>query len=123
MRTATIKKGITKSTQPTTKSTPKKTTPKKAIAVTEKTKGAQPTAPLLNPVPAIQELSPKTKQAQLITLLKNPQGSTIKELMQATGWQAHSVRGVISGVIRKRLGLTVISQKMDGVQHYRIESA
>ncbi|OHC10234.1 MAG: hypothetical protein A2X74_09300 [Polynucleobacter sp. GWA2_45_21] len=67
--------------------------------------------------------SPKTKQSQLIALLKDPKGSNIQELMQATGWQAHSVRGVISGVIRKRLGLSVISEKMDGVQHYRIESA
>jgi hypothetical protein len=126
MRTATskttIKKSITKSTKPTTKSIPKKMAPKKAIAVASKTKGVQPKTPLTNRAPTTPE-SPKTKQSQLITLLKQPQGSDIKELMQATGWQAHSIRGVISGVIRKRLGLTVVSHKMNGVQHYRIKAA
>ncbi|MBU3590419.1 MULTISPECIES: DUF3489 domain-containing protein [unclassified Polynucleobacter] len=121
MRTAISKKGITKSIKPTTKFISKKTAPKKVIAAA-KTKGIEPIAPLVNPAPATPG-SPKSKQSQLIALLKNPQGVEIKELMNATGWQAHSVRGVISGVIRKRLGLTVISQKMDGVQHYRIEVA
>jgi hypothetical protein len=43
--------------------------------------------------------------------------------MGATGWQAHSVRGVISGVLKKRIGLTIITEKSrDGVNHYRIET-
>ncbi|HBK43062.1 MULTISPECIES: DUF3489 domain-containing protein [unclassified Polynucleobacter] len=118
MRTATSKKGIAKPIPLTTK----KVVVKKLITTISKTKGLKPIAPLINRAPAIPE-SPKTKQSQLIALLKDPKGSNIQELMQATGWQAHSVRGVISGVIRKRLGLSVISEKMDGVQHYRIESA
>ena len=63
-----------------------------------------------------------SKQAQLITLLSSPNGSDIKELMRATGWQAHSIRGVISGVIKKRLGLPVISEKIEGSQRYRIKA-
>jgi hypothetical protein len=45
------------------------------------------------------------------------------ELMQATSWQPHSVRGVISGVLRKRLGLIVHAELTDGVRHYRIIAA
>ncbi|MBU3591192.1 DUF3489 domain-containing protein [Polynucleobacter sp. 78F-HAINBA] len=118
MRTATSKKGTAKPIPLATK----KAVVQKPITTTSKTKGLKPTTPLTNPVPAIKEQF-KTKQSQLIALLKGPKGSSIQELMQVTGWQAHSIRGVISGVIRKRLGLTVISQKMDGVQHYRIETA
>lgn len=61
-----------------------------------------------------------TKQTQLIALLERKRGATLDELMHATGWQAHSVRGVMSGVIRKRLGLNVQSELLDGVRHYRI---
>ena len=118
MRTATKKRVII---QPL-KLAPKKTTVKKTIPTNSKPKEPKLTTPLTSPALVIPT-SPKTKQSQLIALLNNPKGSSIKELMQATGWQAHSVRGVISGVIRKRLGLTVISHKMDGVQHYRIETA
>ncbi len=115
MRTATTKKDIIKST-------PKKTVSKKTIAKKSKPTEIKLTAPLTSLAPALPESS-KTKQSQLIALLKGPRGATIQDLMQTTGWQAHSIRGVISGVMRKRLGLTVISQKIDGVQHYRIEAA
>jgi hypothetical protein len=56
----------------------------------------------------------------LIALLERKRGATLDELMHATGWQAHSVRGVMSGVLRKRLGLNVQSELLDGVRHYRI---
>ncbi len=118
MRTATSKKDINKPTKPTTKTISKKTAPKKAIPAI-KIKGIEPTAPLVNPAPATKEQF-KSKQYQLIALLKKPQGSNIKELMQAAGWQAHSVRGFISGTIKKKLGLNLISQKQDGVQIYRL---
>ena len=61
-----------------------------------------------------------TKQSQLIALLERKRGATLDELMHATGWQAHSVRGVMSGVLRKRLGLNVQSELLDSVRHYRI---
>ena len=55
-----------------------------------------------------------TKQAQIITLLQRPEGATIAEIVAATGWQSHSARGMISGALKKRLGLPVISEKVDG---------
>jgi hypothetical protein len=55
-----------------------------------------------------------TKQAQIIALLERPEGATIAEIVLATAWQAHSARGVISGVLKKKLGLVVGSTKEDG---------
>lgn len=50
-------------------------------------------------------------------------GASIDELMRASGWQAHSVRGVISGTIRRHLGLAVTSLKAsDGIRRYRVEA-
>lgn len=57
---------------------------------------------------------PDTKQAVLIECLRRPEGATIAELTDATGWQAHSVRGAISGALKKKLGLNVTSEKVDG---------
>ena len=53
---------------------------------------------------------PATKSDKIIQLLKRPSGTTITELQKATGWQAHSVRGFLSGTAKKRLGLNVISE-------------
>jgi len=55
-----------------------------------------------------------TKQAQIIALLERPEGATIAEIVAATAWQAHSARGLISGVLKKKLGLEVGSTKEDG---------
>lgn len=61
-----------------------------------------------------------TKQAQLIALLKSPEGATIEAIIAATGWKAHSIRGFMSGTLGKKLGLTVTSVKEDGkVRTYR----
>jgi predicted transcriptional regulator len=63
----------------------------------------------------------RTKQALLIDLLKRKRGATIDEIVAATGWQAHSVRGAISGALKKKLGLAVSSKKVDGRDRvYRI---
>lgn len=55
-----------------------------------------------------------TKQSVLIKLLSRQSGATITETVKATGWQPHSVRGVISGTLKKRLGLAVTSEKIEG---------
>ena len=55
-----------------------------------------------------------TKQAQIIAMLRRPEGATIVEIVEATAWQAHSARGVISGVLKNKLGLVVGSTKEDG---------
>jgi len=65
----------------------------------------------------------KSKQAVLAELLQRPSGATISELIKSTGWQAHSVRGVISGVLRKKLGLNIVSGKTEsGETRYRVEA-
>lgn len=53
-----------------------------------------------------------TKQAMLIEMLRAPDGATIEEITAATNWRAHTVRGVMSGALKKRLGLEVISEKV-----------
>lgn len=63
------------------------------------------------------------KIATLVELLQQPDGTTIEAMMAATGWQAHSVRGAMSGSIKKALGIAVISEKVDGARTYRIEVA
>ena len=55
-----------------------------------------------------------SKQAQLIEMLKAPKGATIDEIVAAFGWQPHTVRGAIAGALKKKLGLDVTSEKVDG---------
>jgi len=63
-----------------------------------------------------------TKQAQLIAMLRRGEGATIAQIVKATGWRPHTVRGVFAGALQKRLGLTVTSEKVDDIRTYRIES-
>jgi hypothetical protein len=63
-----------------------------------------------------------TKADQIIALLKRPSGATLKAIMAVTGWQAHSVRGFISGHLRKRMGLEVQSLERNGDRVYIIRS-
>ena len=63
-----------------------------------------------------------SKAAKILDLLKRPGGATAKELQKASGWQAHSVRGFLSGTIRKKMGLDVASTKSeDGERNYSIK--
>lgn len=75
----------------------------------------------------------KTKKAQpnalgsklgtLANLLKRPEGATIAQLVEATGWQAHSVRGAMSGALKKKHAILVTSEKVDGTRFYRSSRA
>ncbi len=81
---------------------------------------AAPTAPAQTQAPGA---TPKGKLGLLAQHLRAPEGATLEALMAATGWQAHSVRGAISGALKKKLGLAITSDKTDGVRRYRIAAA
>lgn len=62
-----------------------------------------------------------TKSATVMTMLRTGDGATLEAMQQATGWQAHSVRGFLSGTVKKRMALSLTSQRGDdGVRRYRI---
>jgi hypothetical protein len=62
-----------------------------------------------------------TKRARIIAMLRIPAGATIAAIMNATGWQQHSVRGFLAGVVRRKLGLNLISEPTDAGRIYRIK--
>ena len=63
----------------------------------------------------------ETKHARIIAVLRSPAGATIAALVTATKWQQHSVRGFLAGVVRKRLGLNLVSEQTDKGRVYRIK--
>ena len=93
------------------KSGKKASPPKKAPKGAKPAKGSKPTA------------RDGSKTAKVLDLLKRPGGATSKELMKATGWQPHSVRGFLSGTVNKKMGLIVTSTKSeDGERTYSIKA-
>ena len=63
---------------------------------------------------------PDTKHARIIAMLRGPAGATIAAMMTATEWQPHSVRGFLAGVVRKKLGLNLVTEQTDKGRVYRI---
>jgi hypothetical protein len=96
----------------------KKRSPKSTAA---RAKTAKP------PQPAITDPEQKndagSKQARVIEMLQSPIGMTIAAMMKETGWQQHSVRGFLAGVVRKKLKLKLNSKKLDGNRVYRVDGA
>jgi Protein of unknown function (DUF3489) len=70
--------------------------------------------------PKGKKAEPGSKQSRIIAMLQSPAGATIAAMMQATGWQQHSVRGFLAGVVRKSLKLKLSSKKVDGTRVYRV---
>ena len=115
-----IATGITKPTPPAKvrAQTAKPTKPTRATKLAAKPQGLRSRATSPSAVPAPSQ----NKQARVIALLRSPNGGTIEQMSALTGWQAHTVRGAISGVLRKRLGLSVTCAAAvgDGARIYRI---
>ncbi|MRX37382.1 DUF3489 domain-containing protein [Aminobacter sp. MDW-2] len=66
----------------------------------------------------------ETKAEMVLKKLRLTKGATLHQLIDATGWQAHSVRGFLSGTVKKKLGLNLISEtSKDGLRRYRINDA
>lgn len=92
-----------------------------AIGIEPEGGDAAPSAEASKAAPAKADPAPKartprtgTKQAKLIVMLRAEGGATIDEIVEATGWQPHTVRGAFAGALKKKLGLEVTSEKVEG---------
>jgi hypothetical protein len=93
---------------------------KKATATKKAAKTAKPAKKAGKAKPAGAREGSKTEK--VLDLLKQPGGATLKEIMKTTGWQAHSVRGFLSGTVGKKMGMTVASVKgEDGERNYSLK--
>ena len=97
------------------KSKPKAVT--RSAARTSKPKSRTRSAPVSEKIAA----RPDTKHARIIAMLRTPAGATIASLVTATEWQQHSVRGFLAGVVRKKLGLNLVSELSNKGRIYRIK--
>ncbi len=70
-----------------------------------------------------KEADAGSKQSRVIAMLQSQTGATVAAMVKATGWQPHSVRGFLAGVVRKRLKLKLASKRIAGTRVYKITSA
>lgn len=84
-----------------------------AVASARKAKREPAPPPDLTNTPKPVALRAGTKQAQIIAMLQRPEGATMAEIVEATSWQAHTARGIISGALKKKLGLVITTVKED----------
>ena len=68
-------------------------------------------------------MRPDSKHARILAMLRTPAGATVAAIMTATEWQQHSVRGFLAGVVRKKLGLNLVSESTDKGRVYRIKDS
>ena len=106
---------------------PKSATPKKESVKSNATSRRKVTSATANTKTPSKAHEPKvervTKQERVLTLLSQSEGASIEEMMQATDWQQHSVRGFLAGTVKRKLGFSLTSLKPDGgVRRYRIET-
>jgi hypothetical protein len=108
---------------PSRSSSRKTAKPNKAAAQTTTHKLVKPkrgTQPQPHPSSAKQKDRTETKQDRVLAMLRAPSGVTIDAMMRATGWQQHSVRGFLAGVVRKKLGFNLVSAATESERLYRI---
>ena len=110
----------------TAKPAPRRPTkaPAKKQVRSEASKTAKPRKPAARPTPSTTASTTRadSKQTQLIAALQKRSGCSLAEMTALTGWQPHSVRGVMSGVLRKKLGLNLVSAKDGDERRWRIEA-
>jgi uncharacterized protein DUF3489 len=86
-------------------------------------KGTQAKKPARKPKAATPRVREGGKKAEILALLQRAKGATLAEIMKATGWQPHSVRGFLSGTLRKKMGLDVsLTKSADGERSYRVKA-
>ena len=103
---------------------------REAIAATAPAAAASAPSPQDSGEPAVCDIAPSPSEPRklagklglLLEALREPNGATLESLMAATGWQAHSVRGALSGALKTKRGIAVLSEKIDGVRRYRVEA-
>jgi hypothetical protein len=115
------KKGSAKSSAPSRRKVPSaavtaKKPPRSVVSKPERAAAAK-----MPPKADKPNLERVTKQERMLTLLSRPEGASIAEMMQATDWQQHSVRGFLAGTVKKKLGFSLTTSRAAGdVRRYRI---
>jgi hypothetical protein len=100
-----------------TKSKPKAATRSRPVKTTERKSSKRPVSAASG---ALAKTRAGTKNSQVIAMLRDRPGTTIAAIVAATGWQQHSVRGFLAGVVRKKLGLNLVSEPGESGRVYRI---
>jgi len=96
---------------------------KAAVRATSRSTSKSRSRTRLAPSSSKTAMPADTKHARILAMLRTPAGATIAAIMTATQWQQHSVRGFLAGVVRKKLGLNLVSESTDKGRVYRIKDS
>ena len=98
----------------------RKTATRSRPVKTAKRKSSKRPVPVDAASSTLDRAGASTENAQIVAMLQDRAGTTIAAIMAATGWQQHSVRGFLAGVVRKKLGLNLVSEQGESGRVYRI---